>query len=227
MANGSEARNPQQPVWAYPTQDWAGASIENSHTEALYAYGEFALFTLMWTVSDFEAGLVGKCPTCFVGDRGAVAFGQSPDPKCPDCYGTTFDGGFRAQIIRASIVVHSTPEREQGIRGQTTIDNINLESTTDFTMHHGDYVFRADEARYQTSEKTEDSVHDGFSIMDTQNPYVANIAEAKLEDPTSVAYAIPIVVGGGSATLPSLLDRSNFGVHTAVAPDVLRPNGYL
>lgn len=227
MALGSEARDPQQPFFGYPTQQWGGALIENSHTEALYAYGEFALFTLMWRVEDFEAGLVGRCPTCYLGDRGAAVFQQSPLIKCPDCYGTTFEGGFRAQIIRPAIIVHSSPTDDATIRGDLNIDNINMETSTDFVMHHGDYVFREDGDRYQTSEKQEDSVHDGFSVMDSQSPYVANIAEAKLEDPTSVAYTIPVEVGGGSATLHDLLDRSNFGVHTATAADVLRPNGYL
>ena len=73
MANGSESRKDVQPVWAATTQDWAGHWVANSHYEALFQFGEFLLFTLMWTVADFEQGLVGRCQSCFVNDRHAEA----------------------------------------------------------------------------------------------------------------------------------------------------------
>ena len=35
------------------------------HDSALYSFGEYAMFVLMWNIIDHEAGLVDRCPTCY------------------------------------------------------------------------------------------------------------------------------------------------------------------
>ena len=35
-----------------------------NHNEAVYLYGEYAMFALMWNAIDFAAGLVDHCPNC-------------------------------------------------------------------------------------------------------------------------------------------------------------------
>src|SRR5258708_66990 len=77
------------------------------HNQALYAYGEYAMFALMWTIRDLEHGRVQRCSRCFedvgLNDRIADTYKQANLRLCPVCFGTSFEGGYRALIIRPSL----------------------------------------------------------------------------------------------------------------------------
>lgn len=225
---GIAIRKDSQPIRTGPGQPWASDLVESSHAEALYAFGEYVIFTLMWRPKDFEMGLVGRCQTCFVGtaSRQAAAFQQPTKRECPDCYGTTYEGGFRAQIIRPALLADRNQEVSEENRGVVVTDTIQMETTSDFRLHKGDYVFRGDNTRFQTEEKNEAVVRTGFGAPLTSDSS-AGTTTAHREETTSVAFLIPPlnptpVLAGltpalGTAPLAADLDQYS----------TIRPHGYL
>jgi hypothetical protein len=97
------------PFYLRPHQNWAIEQERYRHNQALYSVGEMVMFVLMWHVEDHLKGYVRRCPRCFNGDdaRAAKVYEQSTVNKCPMCYGTTFEGGVRAKIIRPAIITDS------------------------------------------------------------------------------------------------------------------------
>lgn len=187
---GKEVRS--QPYRIPRTQQWASDWVTNNHMEALWLYGEPCLFTLMWRAIDYEAGLVGRCSYCYVDDRGAKAFDQPPSKKgCLYCYGTTFEGGFRAQVIRPTLFSDRNTDTSDTPEGTTVRDSLQVETTPDFAFLRGDYIFRADGSRYQGEEKGEGIIRTGYGLPEMQNSFRGTIPVSRLEDPTSVAFIIP------------------------------------
>ncbi len=171
--------------------------LSDSHDQVLYRLGEYAMFVMMWHVADFEAGLVGRCSTCSPDDdskeeRYAKAYGHQPDiANCPDCYGTSFDGGIRAQVIRPAVVSDVNTETVTGRRGEVTTDIVAIETTSDIFVRTGDFMFRADGGRYRCVEMTTLTVRSGFDMPDSDESIGGVIPSARLEDKASVAYTIP------------------------------------
>lgn len=182
----------KQPYVVPGKQQWTSDWVVAQHMEALYAVGENCLFTLMWRALDVANGLVEYCSNCFENDRAAKAFGQPPSKKdCPVCYGTGFEGGFRAQIIRPAIWSDRNSEVVDDRSGTTTMDSLQVETTPDFVFRKGDFIFRGDGSRYQAEEKSEGVVRTGFGVPDSLDSFKGTIPVARLEDPTSVAFLIP------------------------------------
>lgn len=220
------SRKPGQPYDAHVHQDWASNVLEAQHEEALYAYGELALFTMMWRPADFEAGLVGRCTVCFGGatSRQAAAFQQPAQRECPSCYGTTYEGGFRAQIIRPALMADRNSEVTDQARGVVVTDTIAFETTADFTLHKGDYVFRFDNSRFQVEEKSEAVVRPGFGPPLSPDSF-AGASTAHKEETTSVAYRI---LPTDPMTLATMLSyRGPLRVGDLSVNDVIRTRGYI
>ena len=53
-----------QPFYVRQTQDWAITAEHQRHDQVLFSLGEYAMFTLLWHLQDFEDGLVGRCAVC-------------------------------------------------------------------------------------------------------------------------------------------------------------------
>lgn len=213
-----------QPMMAEPPQDSASRLIVAAHEEALYAYGEFAIFSLMWRPADFADGLVGHCTTCFAGQkaRQAAAFQQPTKRECPDCFGTTFEGGVRAQIIRPMLMSDRNTVIADQREGTTETDTMQFETTSDFTFTLGDYVFRDDGSRYQCETKAENVVRTGFDAPQSSES-VSGMAVAHLEAETAVAYLIPPADPGAL-----LGAKGPFTINNTEAMNLLiRDNGYL
>lgn len=183
-----------QPHWLPDVQNWAIDQERQRHLDAVYAYGEYAVFVLMWRVQDFEAGLVGRCKRCYL-SQGKIAevYGQGKQNKCPDCFGTTFEGGYRARIIRPALWDHdSTEQHGPRPRGDTFQANARVQTTDDFNLNTDDYVFRADGTRWQIAKTDWDLLHTGFGFPDQFGTLVGwNLTSVNLEDESSVAYLIP------------------------------------
>jgi hypothetical protein len=174
-------------------QQWARDQLAVSHLEALYALGEYAMFVLLWRAADLNAGLVGRCQRCYL-SRGAVAeaFEQPGQARCPDCFGTTFEGGYRAAIIRPSIWGDSAPDTTQTPRGEVRSDSMSVETTADFTLHHGDWVFRAGGTRWRALELAGSWARTGFADPRQASSVAGLIPQARLEDRVaSAAYDVP------------------------------------
>lgn len=162
-----------------------------SHREALLAFGEHALFVLMWQAADHRAGLVGRCPACYAGDRLAQAYGQAPRERCPECFGTTYQGGYRARVVRPALFADSAPDSTDGPRGAQVSDSLSLETTGDLTIRHGDYVFRGDRTRWRVQQASGPVLRDGLDGPDPDERAAGTVGQATYEDEASVAQTIP------------------------------------
>lgn len=181
------------PYFIRETQAWAIEQERRRHNEALYQYGESTMFCLMWHILDFNDGLVGRCPTCYE-SAGEVAdvYGQPSKNKCPDCFGTSFEGGFKAIIVRPAIFSDSDESENLTKRGLVHPQKLSIDSTPDFRIRTGDYCFRATGERYYLRAPERVTVRSGFGEPSQISAAIAyNHANAAEEDPTSVAYKIP------------------------------------
>jgi hypothetical protein len=198
------------PAWQRDVEGWAIARELQVHVQSLWQYGELAYFALMWHVQDFLLGLVPRCWRCWKGDPDgslqgaeqqiAAAYGQGNQYACPVCFNSTFalpEGssalpGIRALIIRPALFDDYDRNQQRQPRGVFNPASLGIESTPDFRVRNGDYIFRADGTRWQLKVPHRVTLRTGFA-----NPWQGaaaityNFAQAALEDPVAVAYQIP------------------------------------
>ncbi|MFF7198175.1 hypothetical protein ACFZAM_31265 [Streptomyces sp. NPDC008079] len=182
---------PSKRLYTRTQQNWAVDQERARHDQALYMIGEYALFVLLWTARDYDANLVGHCPTC-ASDRISAAYGQAARNRCPDCYGTTFTGGYRALIVRPCIFTDADDSQSFTARGVVSPQELQFETTSDFRIHSGDYVMRATGERLQMRAPQRTTIRTGFGTpyqRDTATAY--NLGSANVEDAEAVAYLIP------------------------------------
>lgn len=181
------------PYYVRKPQDWAVEQERMRHIQALYTLGEWCVFVLMWHIGDFENGLVQRCPTCYTSrGRTAEVYGQGDKNKCTDCFGTTFEGGYRALIIRPAIFTDADDQETFAERGVTHTRDLQVESTPDFRIQNGDYVFRVDNARFRLRTPQRITLRTGFAHpWQSQTALTYNHSRAAVEDPDAVAYLIP------------------------------------
>ncbi len=194
---------------AQDPQDWAVNQVRQRHIDALFMWGEYDIFVLLWRAEDFEAGLVERCPVCWNEDgadgRIAEAFRQPIRRDCINCLGTTFDGGYKAKIVRPALWQLSAEANREGERGEVVTRTAQVESTDDFAMRVGDYIIRADNTRWQVQNYSPFYLSTGFQTMTrARNIIGMNMGQVTEEDPSSVAFLIPPI---GNAAI-DLLDIS-------------------
>lgn len=186
-----------QPYYIRQTQDWAVQQERQRHIQAMYQTGEPALFVLLWKVEDFDHGYCVRCPRCRQGagtvqGRVEAVYKQPLTATCPWCFGTTFEGGIRAKIVRPAIFTDVDEDERKSGRGVVHPESLTVESTDDFRSRSGDFVFRADGSRWQLGLPARVQLRTGFQ-QPTQT--LSSIGYARIpaarEDETSVAYQIP------------------------------------
>lgn len=182
-----------QPYYLPDPQNFALDQERMRHSQALYAFGEYTMFVLMWTLLDFEAGLIGRCQTCFLAyGKVAEAYGQPSKNDCPDCFGTSLEGGFKARIVRPAMWDFTEPDTQDNARGEVTLASATVQTTGDVSMNTGDYLFRADGTRWQARSNDTNHLHTGFEMLNSARSALGyTYTQASLEDDTSVAYLIP------------------------------------
>lgn len=189
-----------QPSWQRDVQRWAISEERRRHVQALWQYGELAVFCLLWTAADNAAGLVGRCQRCFasasaalaVEDRISASYGQGNQYACTDCFGTQFEGGLRALIVRPAIFNDMDKGQTKTGKGVVTPGTLGIETTPDFRVRAGDYCFRSDGDRFQLRQPKRTTLRTGFATPYQQDAAIDyNQLNAALEDPASVAYRIP------------------------------------
>jgi hypothetical protein len=185
------------PVYQLPDpQRYALDQERQRHIEALYRVGEYAMFVLMWNLRDYEKGQVGRCPTCWGGsgsikERTAQVYKQAEREKCPDCYGTTFEGGWKAKIIRPSMWDFGEDLDGPGRRGLTVSATAAVQSTHDFQMRTGDFILRGDGVRWRVSSMSAVHLRVGYETpLSDRNIIAFNFGQAAREDESSVAYTL-------------------------------------
>lgn len=182
-----------QPYYVRDTQPWAVQQENQRHDQALYTVGEYCIFVLMWHNLDFEAGLVERCSRCIVstGKIGEV-YKQPTQNKCPVCFGTTYEGGYKAIIVRPAIFGDTDEEEATDRRGTTHTQAVSIESTSDFRIRRGDYCFRGDGTRWWLRGAATVRLRSGFGYpSQAESALNVNITQANLEDDDSVAYLLP------------------------------------
>lgn len=197
---GAAAEVTAQPYYVRDRQPWAVEQERQRHNQALWTVGEYAMFALMWHIQDYQAGLVGRCARCYAsaGDPASAAtqiaqvYNQPTQNRCPDCFGTTFEGGYKALIVRPAIFSDTDESETFSARGVVHPDDVDIESTTDFRVRSGDYAFRASGDRFSLRVPQRITLRTGFSMpFQTQSSIGYNHARASIEDPSaSVAYDI-------------------------------------
>ena len=175
-------------------QDFAVEQERYRHDQAIYTMGENAMFALMWKVEDFYHNLVQHCSTCYNGEfaRQADVYKQPTRNLCPDCFGTTFEGGIRAKVVRPALFTDTDDQEVVGEHGVTYPQTLSVESTSDFRFRNGDYVIRFDGSRWQLSAPQRVTVRTGFGHPTQVSDSIGYTqALATLEDKTSAAQLIP------------------------------------
>jgi len=175
-------------------QDFAMQTLAYSHDESLYIWGEYTMFILRWTVRDFEQGYVDRCSFCYLAyGEISEAYGQSSQAKCPECFGTTFTGGFRAKVFRPALWQPVTDrDNDQGRRGTEVTAITNLQTVSDIILRHGDVACRADGHRFRIEEPDSDIPHTGFADGSVRPEWPGMVAtRVVLEDESSAWYMVP------------------------------------
>lgn len=187
-----------QQYYVRDRQPWAVDQERTRHNQALWTVGENTLFALMWHIQDFQAGLVGRCRRCYgtTGSRTALVaevYQQAAENKCPECFGTTFDGGYKALIVRPAIFADTDESETFAARGVVHADDVAIESTPDFRIRSGDYAFRSNGDRFVLRVPQRITLRTGYGTPHQSDASIGyNHARASMEDPNaSVAYMIP------------------------------------
>ena len=193
-----------QPYWLKTPDRYMIDQERQNHADAIYAYGEYSAFALMWGIDDFRAGIVDRCPYCYDSDGGqdsaiADVYGQGAEALCPYCYSTTYWAttatslpGLKAFIVRPCMWNTSDEMHKRAPQGDMTENTSQVQSISDFRMRSGDFVLRADGTRWRVQPRKTDVVISGFQASNDINSMIGyNYPEVRLEDPSSVAYQIP------------------------------------
>ena len=203
------APNPQQ-YYSRNPQDWAITQEQYRHNLPLFTHGEWAMYFLMWTALDFNQGLVGKCSRCYqsgnnLENRRSAVYNQPTQKECPNCFGTSFEGGYRARIVRPSMFADVDEDVRQDRRGEIHPTQVSVETTSDFRMRAGDHVIRADGSRWRLPSQNSVFLRTGFDHpTQFETGVTLNKMRAQLEEPTTVAYLLPPT---DKATVAMLLNR--------------------
>lgn len=189
--------------WMPDPKDYAVQQLRMQHDQTLYSLGEYAMFVLMWRADDFEAGRVARCNRCFTayGDI-AKAYGQGARADCPECYGSSFEGGFKAKLVRPSLWTFTEPEHREQPHGEDTIESAVVQTTGDFRMKVGDYILRSDGSRWRMAAPSADHVRTGFQTPGMVDAIGFNYGRVNRQDESAPAYLIP----PSAATLTAALD---------------------
>lgn len=196
-----------QQHWHTDRQDWAYAQERLRHEQAVDSWGEYTMFVLLWHIWDFQDGLVGHCPTCYL-PRGDISevYGQPSQVKCPDCLGTTFEGGYKAKIVRPAIWSNNEEDYKRAARGEVVTQIASVQSNADFRLRTGDYLLRADNTRWQMRTMSSNELHTGLLVGGGPQFVVGyNYGTCAREDESSVAF----LIDPSASVLASRLDLSH------------------
>src|SRR6185437_1307680 len=202
---------PARPIraWQRDVQKYAITAERERHVQALWQYGELAVFALMWTTLDYAAGLAVRCPRCFIPAvqsvspeaQIATAYGQGNQYLCPVCFDSQFvaaaplsgtQPGLRALLVRPAIFTDMDKDHQRTSRGVMNPGALNAESTPDFRVRPGDFMFRVTGDRFRLQVPRRVTLRTGFASPYQETAAITyNMVVAQLEDPAAVSSIIP------------------------------------
>lgn len=204
------------------TPDFFSISQERmAHDEAVYAYGEYAFFALLWNAIDYSQGLVGHCPQCYSTNDGiSEVYNQPSFAACNLCYGTLFFlphdpatgfggvqhlGGLKALIVRPCMWNPTDESQKLTGTGEVITSTSTLQSISDFRMRTADIILKADGTRWRVATHNTDSIISGFqSANDVRAMIGYNYGSVVRQDESMPCFLIPPTV----AEQVNILDTS-------------------
>lgn len=174
-------------------QPWVIEQERARHEEALYAHGEYGLIVILWDLADHERGYVQRCPVCYANyGKTADAYGQSANSNCLPCLGTTWEGGWKAKIVRPTLWEFTDEDQEESARGEVYRQNASVQFPWDFNAGLETYICRGDGTRWKIVEQPQGTyVRAGFG---TPTMSVSNVAltstRVVLQDESRVIYEL-------------------------------------
>lgn len=183
---------PSYPIWMPDPQAYSIDQERYRHDEAMALFGEYAIFVLLWNINDFNADLVDRCPDCYVVyGKIAETYGQASKERCEACYGTTFEGGYRAKIVRSSIWDFNEDAEREHSKGEVTLQKASVQSVSDFRLRTGDFILRGDGTRWRAEQLGTNHLRTGFDMpTTTDTPLGYNYGDVVREMDNSVAHMV-------------------------------------
>jgi hypothetical protein len=192
-----------------------------AHDEAVYAYGEYAFFALLWNAIDYSQGLVGHCPQCYSTNDGiSEVYNQPSFAQCNICYGTLFFlpydpttgfggvahlGGLKALIVRPCMWNPTDESQKLTGTGEIITSTSTLQSISDFRMRTADIILKADGTRWRVATHNTDSIISGFQASNDVRAMIGyNYGQVVRQDESMPCFLIPPPV----AMQVSILDTS-------------------
>lgn len=172
---------------------YALAQEVQRHDDAVHWYGEMTAFILWWHIHDFEANLVARCSVCYtpLGDITEV-YRQVPKQKCAGCYGTTFEGGYRAIIYRPAIWDTTRTDSRTEKRGDIVKATGTIQMASGFIARAGDTAVRSDGTHWQLSQAQGPELSTGFGPRGGLDSVIRSKANVQLEDADAVSHLVTI-----------------------------------
>lgn len=210
--------------WLPDSRTYEFGQERDRHDEAMYQYGEYAYIALLWNIRDHDAGLVARCPECWIGKaRVAEAYSQGEwGSECEACWGTTFEGGIRHLIVRPILEDSPTDDMiaEKG-RGEVVTDNNDIQLVGNIRYNVGDYILRGDATRIRLARFSGNYITSGFQPAKNTISYRGSFA---LENPSRVIYRVGPTAAQLVADLTHINERRPKDFHSY---ETVRPGVYL
>jgi hypothetical protein len=193
--------------WSQDPKAWEIANERFRANEAFWRFGELAALVSMWSLKDFQAGLVEACPTCNMSDLVISSVYQQPSySKCPTCFGVKYagpHGGVKSLLIKPTLWTWGEENTFWDRRGQAERQEGTVTIPGTSFLQVRDYIFRGDGYRFQVLSWSGSHLASGFETQAHTSNALTYACQVAREDPaTSPAYTIP----PGTEVLEQVLD---------------------
>jgi len=185
------------------------------HDEALQWYGEQCIVRQLWRFEDQVNGLVGYCLTCqdspnptmpsiAIQNRVSNVYKQTGNSYCPDCYGTTFSGGFKPICYHTYMVAQDAPQVRNSMQtGQFWRDNPQVQFSWFPEIREGDLVVRVEQwsngvpvalgDRFIVNVVNPQTIRTGPGVSYNTNIYISQSCTLESFPTSHPYYNVPII----------------------------------
>jgi hypothetical protein len=189
-------------------EPWAINQLRRNVRESLQSHGEEVIGLRM-----FHAGIAGDdVPRCHCFDD---VYKQSSEYKCPDCYGTTYQGGVRQVLRLWAMFTDSDWDERKDKRGQYLPEQKQVQIEGDLQLIQNDYLIRVKKwskdhrplelgSRYVLGRTSHDSLRTGNQYGQTDADLVGHKSPVSALDPSHPIYLFPVP----DFPVPSVIEKS-------------------
>jgi len=194
---------------------WAQTDQQRFHDETLQWYGEECIVRQLWRAEDQVNGLVSYCITCqdspnpsspdsAIQNRVSQVYRQTGNSYCPDCYGTTFSGGFKTTCYHLYMLAADTPQVRSNLStGQFWKNNPQVQFSWYPEIRVGDLVIRVNQwnngvptslgERFTVSTVQPQSIRTGPGVSYNTTIYVNQTTTLENVPPSHPYYNVPVI----------------------------------